>query len=305
MRNKRKKGEWRPPGAPDGPPPPYDTRGPYGRPDVPPDIPPDIPERPMALGGPVWLQRVLKPKSPLAILVILMALGIGIMSYTQSDPRRVFRMDPPWQPGEVSRLEARDPHGGLQFTWVLRVDSQGEQTVFTVDRKGAGFHEHSVVYADPHNLIPTRTEFERESVEGRVTYLAEYWQDEVTIRANIPRGYEEAAVNLPARPFYDYEQFMMVIRALPLSDRFRGTLRSVVTRAGAQDNITLRVRSRENVSVPAGEFDAWKIQITGTGQLAWIAVAHPHQLVKYEDQAASTLSELVNYTEGTVGLVDD
>ncbi len=288
MRDKKNRGEWRPPGAPEVP---HDTL--------------DILEEPAVLGGPVWLQRVFKPKSPLAILIVLMALGVGTMAYTQGDPRRVIRLDPPWQPGEISRLEARDPRGGLMFTWELSVESRGAQSVLITEQRAAGFHERAVVFADPYNLIPSRTEFERESVEGRVTFLAEYRQDEVTIGANVPQGHEEAAVKLPARPFYDNEQFVMVIRALPLSDRFRGTLRNIVTRAGAQDSITLRVRGRESVSVPAGEFDTWKVQLAGTGQLAWIAVAHPHQLVKYENQTAGTLSELVEYAEGTAGPVED
>lgn len=291
MRNKRNKGEWRPPGAPCD-----DTHDPNHHPDT-----HDILEEPATLGGPVWLQRVFKPKSPLAVLLTLMALGVGIMAYTEGDPRRAIRLDPPWQPGEISRLEAHDPGGNLLLTWELSVESQGSQMVFITNREAAGFRERAMVFADPHTLIPVKTELERESGQGHVDYVAEYGSDEVTIRANLPRGYEEAAMRLPARPFYDDEQLIMIIRALPLSSRFRGTLRSVVTRAGAQDSVILRVRGRESISVPAGHFDTWILDIAGTDQSAWIAVAPPHQLVRYENRKTGILSELAEYTEGTAG----
>jgi len=290
MRNKKNEGDWRPPGAPGD-----DTHGPT---DNYPDTR-DVLEKPASLGGPVWLQRVLRPRSPLAVLLTLMAIGIGIMAYTEGDPRRVIRLDPPWQPGEISRLEARDPGGHPLLTWELSVESRGSQTVLISDREAAGFHERAAVVVDPRTLIPARIEFERESVEGRVDYVAEYGSEDVTIKADLPRGHEEAAIRLPARPFYDAEQLVMVIRALPLYGNFRGTIRSVVTRAGAQDSVILRVRGRESVSVPAGHFEAWKVDIIGSDQCAWIAVAHPHQLVKYEERRTGILSELTEYIEGT------
>jgi len=290
MRNKRNRGEWRPPGAPC-----EDTHGPTNHhPDA-----HDTLEEPAVLGGPVWLQRVFRPKSPLAVLLTLMAIGIGIMAYTEGDPRRAIRPDPPWQPGEISRLEARDPGGQPLLTWELGVESRSSQTVLISDREAAGFHERSAVATDHRTLIPARTEFERESVEGRVNYVAEYGSEDVTIRADLPRGHEEAAVKLPERPFYDAEQLVMVIRALPLYDNFRGALRSVVTRAGVQDNVILRVRGRESVSVPAGHFETWRVDIAGTDQSAWIAVARPHQLVRYEERKTGILSELTEYIEGT------
>ena len=185
------------------------------------------------------------------------------------------------------------------LTWELGVESRSSQTVLISDREAAGFHERSAVATDHRTLIPARTEFERESVEGRVNYVAEYGSEDVTIRADLPRGHEEAAVKLPERPFYDAEQLVMVIRALPLYDNFRGALRSVVTRAGVQDNVILRVRGRESVSVPAGHFETWRVDIAGTDQSAWIAVARPHQLARYEDRKTGILGELTEYMEGT------
>ncbi|HON41865.1 MAG TPA: hypothetical protein PLM74_01885 [Bacillota bacterium] len=298
MRYKRNKGEWKPPGAPCD-----DTYGPNHRPDTP-DIMEEM-EEPAVLGGPIWLQRVLRPKSPLAVLLTLMAIGIAVMAYTEGDPRRVIRLSPPWQPGEISRLEAYDPDGNLLLTWELSVESQGSQVVFITDREAAGFRERALVFADPYTLIPRRTELERESGQGRVDYVAEYGSEDVTIQANLPRGHEEAAMKLPARPFYDDEQLIMIIRALPLYSSFRGTLKSVVTRAGAQDSVILRVRGRESISVPAGHFDTWKVEITGTYQSAWIAVAPPHQLVRYENRKTGILSELAEYMEGTVAPTEE
>ncbi|MFZ5924407.1 MAG: hypothetical protein ACOYW4_04105 [Bacillota bacterium] len=49
------------------------------------------------------------------------------------------------------------------------------------------------------------------------------------------------------------------------------------------------------MTVPAGTYDAWVVELKGTSQFAWISSSAPHELVRYENKQAGTVSELVEY----------
>ncbi|MEW6227140.1 MAG: hypothetical protein AB1700_03460 [Bacillota bacterium] len=39
----------------------------------------------------------------------------------------------------------------------------------------------------------------------------------------------------------------------------------------------------------------WVVELKGTSQFAWISASAPHELVRYENKQAGTVSELVEY----------
>ncbi|MDD2201651.1 MAG: DUF3108 domain-containing protein [Firmicutes bacterium] len=248
--------------------------------------------------GASWLKRAGRPKSPLYTILVLAAIMAAVISYTAGDPRRAISITPPWQPGEVSLLDLRNSHGELIAPWELRIDSDGSFIVFTSDQRGVGYHEHSTVSADRDTLVPNRTELTYESDRGRVKYTATYGDDRVTIQSSLPIGDEEAAIDLPDSPYFDNEQLVMVIRALPLKRGYKATLKDVITRAAMNTSITLHVVRKEKLNIPAGTFETWKVDLKGTGRTVWIATSEPYQIVKYEDRKAQTTAELVQYTPG-------
>lgn len=275
---------------------PYDTWRQADRVKMPgePEDPDEVGNKP----GASWLERTSKPKSPLYTILLLVAIMAGVIAYTSGDPRRAISIAPPWQPGEVILLNLCDSHGELIAPWELNVDSDGSSIVFTSDQRGVGYHEHSTVSADRDTLVPNRTELTYESERGRVEYTAAYGESSVTIQSSLPIGDEEAAIDLPDSPYFDNEQLLMVIRALPLKRGYKATLRDVITRAAMNTSITLRVVRKEKLEVPAGSFEAWKVDLKGTGRTVWIATSEPHPIVKYEDRKAQTTAELVQYTPG-------
>jgi hypothetical protein len=248
--------------------------------------------------GSSWLKRAAKPRSPLYTILVLAAIMVAMITYTRGDPRGRVVITPPWQPGEVSVLEIRDSHGQLIAPWELRIDSNGKATLFTSDQHGSTYSEHAMVAADPDTLVPIRTELTYESDHGRIVYAALYGEDGVSIEASVPGQNEESIVELPDTPYFDNEQFIMVIRALPLKRNFKATLKDVITRAAMKTTITLNVAKKEKLEVPAGSFETWKVDLMGTGRTVWIAVPHPHQIVRFEDRKARTTADLVQYTPG-------
>lgn len=205
-----------------------------------------------------------------------------------------LQLDPPWEVGEVSRLEVRRAESVL-LQWELRVEDRNSQVVLVSEQKTEGYREYSAVFVDPETLVPSRTEFELETAQGRVVYTAAYAGTDVAIKAQTPGGPQDVKVKLPAGPYFDNEEFIMVLRALPLADGFKATLNDIVTRTASKAAITVQVVRRENVTVPAGTYDAWVVELKGISQYAWISASAPHELVKYENKQAGTVSELVRY----------
>ncbi len=228
------------------------------------------------------------------------AIGLALLATIAGGCRAAqsLEINPPWRAGEVSRLEIRGGAGALLASWELRVEERDSQVVLVSEQKAEAFREYSAVFADPATLIPGRTEFERESPQGLVTYTAVYNDNDVTIKAQTPTGPQELKVRLPARPFFDNEQFIMVLRSLRLADAFKATLNDIITRTASKAAVTVQVVRKERVTVPAGAYDAWVVELKGASQFAWISVSAPHELVRYENKAAGTVSELVEYKRG-------
>lgn len=243
------------------------------------------------------VKRTIRKLATSAVLVgsgVVVALALSVILPAGCGAGQGLQLTPPWAVGEVSRLEVRRA-GILLLQWELRVEEEDSQVVLVSEQKTEGYREYSAVFVDPETLVPSRTEFELETAQGRVAYTAAYADKDVVINAQTPGGPQEVKVKLPARPYFDNEEFIMVLRTLPLAEGFKATLNDIVTRTASKAAITVQVVRRENVTVPAGTYDAWVVELKGTSQFAWISTSAPHELVRYENKQAGTVSELVEY----------
>ncbi len=203
----------------------------------------------------------------------------------------------PWAAGEVSVLELSQ-RGQVIGTLTLKVQREEDMWVLITETTAGNFFERAAVWARPGSLEPTRVEFEAEGPAGRVTYTATYGSAEVTIRAQRPDGPQEATVKLPAPPYYDNEQFIALLRALPLRQGWKGTFNVIVTRAASKAQLTVEVVGKETVRTAVGDVEAWKLELKGANQFGWVEVDPPHRLVRYENVAAGTVSLLKEYRAG-------
>ena len=72
------------------------------------------------------------------------------------------------------------------------------------------------------------------------------------------------------------------VRGIDLTEGYEGSFRNVSAATGAVFTVDLEVQETEEVEVPAGTFEAWKIRVrTDTvTQYMWVEAAAPHRLVK-------------------------
>ncbi len=203
----------------------------------------------------------------------------------------------PWQAGELSVFELSQ-RGQVIGSTSTRVDLRDGRWVLVSRVDVATGYEQSTVLAHAETLVPERTEFEAETAQGRVTYTAVYAGDKVTIEARRPDVEQRATVRLPAPPYHDNEQFILLLRALPLKEGWKGSVNLIVTRSASKIQLAVAVVGRETVTTPAGDFDAWKVELRGANQFGWVEVAPPHRLVKYENVGAQTVTLLKEYRPG-------
>ncbi|MEA4882426.1 MAG: hypothetical protein VB144_01980 [Clostridia bacterium] len=238
------------------------------------------------------------PRSPVALLIIILAIGAGIIAYTNGDPRRTLQLEAPYAPGEASRFESRI-EGRPFASWELRVEADGEGAALVSDKQGGDFHEQATVFVAPDYLTPVRTEFIRDSSEGRAAYTALFHENEVAITASLPSGVQDKMIAPPAQPCFDLEQAPMLIRAIPFRRGYRATFNTVISRLGITGTLTVHVVKKETISVPAGRYTAWAVELKGTGVTVWVGVDPPHPIVKYVDRKANAVSELTQFIPGS------
>lgn len=200
----------------------------------------------------------------------------------------------PWQAGETSVLELSQ-RGERLGTITLSVEGNGDWLLGS-RTEIEGYLEETTVRVDRSSLLPRTTIFSLDRTDARVTYEAHYEDQRVRIHAERPDGPQDVEVRLPEPPYYENEQFLMLLRTLPLTDTWKGRFNVIVTRTASKAEISVEVTKRETVSTPAGDFEAWRLDLKGTGQAGWVEVAPPHRLVKYVNTNAETVSLLSEYT---------
>lgn len=111
-------------------------------------------------------------------------------------------------------------------------------------------------------------------------------RSQVTIRVEGARG-SEAGMTVGALdgPMYDNESSLWLWRGVPFVEGFEAPYVSVDAFARAQQRVSLRVPQQEEVTVPAGTFETWRILLRNgrAVRTAWISMAPPHEVVRWDN----------------------
>jgi len=244
-----------------------------------------------------------------------MALAVAVMLWVEGSPNKTIRLWPPWADGELSTYTVvRNSAGGGSGAAAdapsvgsarLGIAARGEYTALIFDYFEPGLSKRSEVLVDGSTLKPANSVIRRESAQsGQAVITADYeagggspsdGATNVEITVTSARGTESVRRELGKGIHYDAEQMIHLVRAMPLKDRFSATFSALDTAGASPASVTVRVVGRETVSVPAGEFDCWRLDMQGLSMRAWVAVAAPHQLVAIELVARGTRCLLTDY----------
>jgi hypothetical protein len=175
---------------------------------------------------------------------------------------------------------------------LVKSDGQAFWRVGARVSAGGGRQTYSCVDTEPANLRPIRSRWNH-SLFGDVS--AVYKPDEVELqRAGNPKPVKVAL----STPVIDNEEFIYVMRLLPLKVGYKTNAQIFSTIANSTTPVSLEVIGKETVKVPAGKFDCFKVRLS-VGQVFWYSADERRYLVKYD--IGSLIGELVSITQQKPG----
>jgi hypothetical protein len=238
-------------------------------------------------------------KAPRSIFILLgTALALLFASCggeTNTTLTKVF-VAPPWT--EDERLEYRllaerdEIYGKCVLETELEAEPGRTRLNLLCDEEPDPRRDDSTALVDAATLEPISSsrivanheENDRFSVSSlyeppdRVRYESD---DNGTVRSTY-RDLPKPSDTSPDPGYYDDVSLLWLVRGIELREGYEGSYQNIAANTGQTFPVDLIVEGQESVSVPAGEFMAWKIRIQTSSvvQFAWVDVEAPHRLVK-------------------------
>ncbi len=206
----------------------------------------------------------------------------------------------PWSDDERAEYVLLDRSSQEECgTGTLTVERQGDQFQLTLHFEDGTNSDTSIVMVDDESLQPFSVRRERHIEDEVEAVEGEYDREEQVIRVvefidddeprTVPRRLDEDL-------YYDNESSLFIWRTIRFEEDYQVTYNTVlVNQGGAVREVTLRVIGKEEVEVPAGTFNAWRVNISteGLNQVAFFADTPEHQMVFYDNSVQ--LFELVSF----------
>ena len=214
----------------------------------------------------------------IALLEIL--VGAMLLAGCQSAP-----------PTAATKLEVRVPWGNGDSASYYIQDQKGNPlgtSDITISRDANGFALHQTIqigaYKDDITVIlraddlkPVSGHRVIDQGKGPITVDTSYSGNKLSIKAKTAEGDKGAEIDVPADA-YDNDAALAFWRSLPYADGYKVSHTNVTAANALKTPV-------EKVTVPAGEFEAWKVQLEAAQQKQslWYATRAPNHLVKYDN----------------------
>ncbi len=240
----------------------------------------------------------------LAALIALIALLL--LAGCAPKPQALRLGEPVWQDGEAHQFAVLDKDGQGVGTARFRIQAGGENAgpqgwTFVREISAAGVFETVQVEVSMPGYRPIHSQLHRtiqdegsEAVEA--AFQGSTVQLTLTNRQQVTT-YEQ--VNVPS-DIRDERTLPMIVRTLPLEPGYAAQINSFLPVAGALESVMVQVKKQERLTVPAGDFDTWLVELKypkSTTRL-WIGQASPHPLVKLENGLSGATFALEVYAPG-------
>jgi hypothetical protein len=202
-----------------------------------------------------------------------------------STPKGIGFAVAPWKDGEVASYDWQDKKGNKVGTSELSYQKDGNAWVLSaVDAFPGQVDQTAKVRVDAGTLAPLGEEKTIKASGTDATINTTYQNGKLDIKAKANGKDQAATVDVPANAI-DNDQLLATLRALPFAANYE--LKTVIVNGAnaTKVNATLRVLSQEEVTVPAGKINAWKVEMDfgQTKQSAWYAADAAHALVQYDN----------------------
>lgn len=188
----------------------------------------------------------------------------------------------PWQADEQLQYILINEDGDRLAEGVLLVDVIGERTNLAQSFGNATEtnRDDLTVNVDSRTLKPFSSN--RRIVNGDEIETIEVTYTEAG--ALIKQGDRQSGLTVPEHA-YDNDTSLFLWRTIPFAEGYEASYTTVITNRRSRHKVVLEVTGKETVTVPAGEFSAWRLEIRteNAKQTAWYADTPTRPLVRYDN----------------------
>ena len=230
-------------------------------------------------------------RSALLAALLLPALLAGLACGLQPEkapPTADLAITIPWPDQEQAHYLLLDRKSKEEMgEGTLSVRKQGDQYELTQTFENAeGSSDESTVVADAETLKPLS--FHRKLALPNQTEEVKGDYDAVQGVVNITevKGEEDRPVPLRlGKNYYDNDTSLFLWRTIPFAQGYTAAYFTVLTGSATQAIVEIEITGKEEVTVPAGTFQTWKMEVRSSGvkQFAWFADTPQHPLVQYNN----------------------
>ena len=186
----------------------------------------------------------------------------------------------PWQGNESHDYILADKSGKTVGNETLAVAVNGASTTLTQDFKNDTGSDLSNVVVDSQTLKPQSSTRKivrpDDTVDLQVTYTEQ--------GALIKQDNKQSGLSVPQHS-YDNDSSLFLWRTIPFTPGYEASYVTIITNQRNRQTVDLKVIGKETVAVPAGQFDAWRLEIrtSNARQVAWFTDTPQHVLLKYDN----------------------
>ena len=256
----------------------------------------------------------------------LLLLSVLILSSCSARPQPLVFGEPVWADGETSsyRVSNREDRivgtatfcvAALQSTscssesdaqsisQVQRDEQRLQDDGWTLIREinDAGASERVIIEMQPVGYRPVHSYLVRTGGGGQQVVEAQIAGAQVEIALTNRQGatvYERVQAPSDIR---DERTLLLILRALPLAQGYATRINSFLPIVGQMERVAVQVRGAETISVPAGSFETWAVELKSNERTtrAWIARNAPFPVVKFIDGRSQATFELTSFYAGS------
>jgi len=191
---------------------------------------------------------------------------------------------PPWPEDEIMTYRLVDDDGKQLAVGRLIVEvSQATGQTTLRQRFESETTEDSIdVVVDSRTLKPVSSRREIINDNPDDEDLIEVMYTEAG--ASVTIGDRQTGLSVPEHA-YDNDSSLFLWRTLPFAEGYEGSYVTVITNRRSRQDVVLSVPRKETVTVPAGTFDCWRLEIAteNARQVAWYADTPTRPLIRYDN----------------------
>ena len=217
----------------------------------------------------------------LAIALFALSLLAVACSGDSRPPTSDVYGSAPWTGDETLFYDVETDQGEMLGREELNIDVQdGGWTILGQLFTATSRRDESKVTVETATLKPNSSTREIVTPDDEELIEVTYTDQGALIK----QGERQSGLSVPEHS-YDNDTSLFLWRTIPFAVGYEASYNTIITNFRSRQVVTLRVTRRETVTVPAGSFETWRLEIrtSNANQTAWYADTPTRPLVKYDN----------------------